>query len=109
MNVLGIFFDSKLTWAKHIANQVNKSSRALHAIKLIRRYFNKGEILALLTSNIYSILFYNSKVWHIPNLKPPLKQLLLSASANALKLSQQRPDVYESFVNIPVTEPYQSK
>ena len=100
MNVLGVIFDSKLTWAKHISTQINKSSRALHAIKLIRKYFNKNEILALLTSNFYSILFYNSEVWHLPTLKPPLKQLILSASANALKLSQSRPDAYESFINV---------
>ena len=57
MNVLGVIFDSKLTWSKHTANQISKSSRALHAIKLIRKYFNKQEILAILTSNFYSILF----------------------------------------------------
>ena len=56
--------------------------------------------MALLTSNFYSILFYNSEVWHIPTLKPPLKQPILSASANALKLSQSRPDVYESSINV---------
>ena len=100
MNALGVVFDSKLNWAKHIANQINKANRALHAIKLIRRYFSKNEILQLLTSNFYSILFYNSEVWHIPHLKPPLKQLLLSASANALKLSQRSPNRYESFIDI---------
>ena len=29
MNVLGVIFDSKLTWAKHISTQISKSSRAL--------------------------------------------------------------------------------
>ena len=75
INVLGIIFDSKLTWAKHIAIQTNKANSALHAIKLIRRYFNQSELLSLLTSNFYSILFYNSEVWHIPSLKPELKQI----------------------------------
>jgi hypothetical protein len=100
MNVLGVIFDSKLNWAKHIANQINKANRAHHAIKMIRKYFNKDEILQLLTSNFYSILYYNSEVWHIPNLKPHLKQLILSASATALKLSQRAPDMYESYVNV---------
>ena len=37
-------------------------------------------------SNYYSILYYNSEIWHLPTLSPRLKQTLLSASANALKL-----------------------
>ena len=100
MNVLGVIFDSKLTWSKHISTQINKANKALHAIKMIRKYFSQSELLTLLTSNFYSILYYNSEIWHIPNLKPDLKQMLLSASANALKISQKHPDRMESFVNI---------
>ena len=51
-------------------------------------------------SNFYYILLYNSEVWHIPTLKPKLKQIILSTSANALKLSQRNPNFYESFVDI---------
>ena len=40
----------------------------------------------LLTSNFYSILYYNCDVWLIPSLKPQLKQHLLSASAKALTI-----------------------
>ena len=100
MNALGVIFDSKLNWAKYVANQINKANRALHAIKMIRKYFTKDKILQLLTSNFYSILYYNSEVWHIPNLKPQLKQLLLSESENALKLSQRSPDMYESYIDV---------
>ena len=100
MNVLGVLFDSKLTWANHVSKQINKANKALHAIKLIKKYFNQTEILTLLTSNFFSILYYNSEVWHLPALKPQIKQLLLSASATALKLSQRKPDPMESFLNI---------
>ena len=82
MNVLRVNCDSKLNWSKHVANQISKSNRALHAIKMIKKYFTQSELLSLLTSNYYSILFYNSEIWHIPNLKPQIKQLSLSASAN---------------------------
>ena len=44
------------------------------------------ELKALLTSNYYSVLYYNSEIWHLPTLSPHLKQKLLSSSANALKL-----------------------
>ena len=36
----------------------------------------------------------------MPNLKPQLKQLHLSASANALKSSQRSPDMYESYIYV---------
>ena len=44
VNVLGVLFDSKLTWSKHIANQINKSNKALHTIKMNQKYFNQEEI-----------------------------------------------------------------
>jgi hypothetical protein len=98
--VLGVLFDSKLSWSNHVSKQINKANKALHAIKLIRKYFNNKELLTLLTSNFYSVLYYNSEVWHLPTLKPQIKQLLLSASANALKITQRPPDPMESFLNI---------
>ena len=56
----------------------------------------------LLTSNFYSVLYYNSEVWRFPKLKPAINQLLLSASAlaNGVKSSQRCPDMYASYVNV---------
>ena len=100
MNVLGVIFDSTLNWSSHISQTITKSKKALHAIRLIKKYFKKDEILNLLTSNFYSILYYNSEIWHLPTLSPQLKKLLLSASANALKLTQVVPDRMQSFISI---------
>ena len=86
MNVLGVTFDSKVNWSLHINNSINKAKRALHALKLIRPHFTPTELRQIVTSNFYSILYYNSEIWHLPNLSPQLKQQLLSASASALKL-----------------------
>ena len=55
-----------------------------------------------MTANFYSVLYYNSEVWHLPTLKPEIKQHLLSASANALKLAQHIQDRMESFINVHV-------
>ena len=85
INVLGVIFDQKLQWSDHIAHCIKKSSKALTAIRLIRRYFNTKELLQLVTSNFYSILYYNSEIWHLQSLKMNLKQKLLSASAKAIK------------------------
>ena len=73
INVLGVIFDSKLQWALQILHCVSKSLNALNAIKLIKKFFNRTELLQLVTSNFYSILYYNSGIWHLPNLKNALK------------------------------------
>ena len=86
MNVLGVMFDSKLQWGKHVSNINKKAMSALHAIRLIRPYFNQTELRQLVTANFYSILYYNSEVWHLPKLNQTLKRNLFTASANALKV-----------------------
>ena len=86
MNVLGVLFDSKLQWNKHIEQTVIKTRKALQAIYLIRKFFNKKELLILITSNYYSILYYNADIWLIPSLSLNAKNQLMSASAAPLKL-----------------------
>ena len=100
MNVLGVIFDTKLQWAPQVNQSLKKSASALNAIRLIKRFFNTTELVHLVTSNFYSILFYNSEVWHLPSLKNTLKQSLLSASAKALKLCMYYPDPFTSFIKI---------
>ena len=65
-----------------------------------QKYFSQSEILTLLTSEFYSVLYYCSESWLIPALKPELKQMLLAASAKALKTSQVHPGPMESYINI---------
>jgi hypothetical protein len=100
MNVLGVIFDFKLQWSQHISHTISKANSALHTIRLIRQYFTTKELLTLVTENYYSILYYNSEIWHIPNLKPQLKQMLLSVSAKALKLCMKKTDPRLSFNKI---------
>ena len=100
INVLGVIFDSKLQWATHVANCVSKSLKALNAIKLIKRFFCKKELLQLVTSNFYSVLYYNSEIWHLPSLNSNLKAKLMSASAKALKVCMYYPDPLISFERI---------
>ena len=84
----------------HIANCISKSTKALNAIKLIKRFFIKAELIQLITSNFYSILYYNSEIWQLP-VKNVLKQKLLSASAKALKVCIYYPaNLCEYFVSI---------
>ena len=100
INVLGVTFDSKMQWSPQVAIASSKALKALTAIRLIKRYFNRTELLQLITSNVYSLLYYNSEIWHLPNLKNTLKQKLLSVSAKAIKSCMYYPDPMISFVNV---------
>ena len=97
MNVLGVTFDSKMQWHHQIQNTINKAKTALNAIKLIRKYFNKNQLLDIITSNYYSILYYNAEVWLLPTLNPQLKQKLLSASSSPLRLTTNNYNYLISF------------
>ena len=68
MNVLGVIFDSKLQWTEQIANSIKGFMKALNAIRLIKKFFTQTELISLVTSNFYSILYYNSEIWQMPSL-----------------------------------------
>ena len=85
-NILGVTFDQKLQWSDHIAHCIQKSSKALNAIRIIRRFFTTKELLQIITSNFYSVLYYNSEIWHLHSLKRNLKIKLLSSSAKAISV-----------------------
>ena len=78
--------DSKLQWGSQVERALTLASKALNAIRLIQNYFNQNELIQLVSSNFYSVLYYNSKVWNLHTLKQSLKNSLLSASSKALIL-----------------------
>ena len=86
INVLGVIFDQKLQWTEQIAHCTANSSKALTAIKMIKKIFNTKELLQLITANFYSILYYNAEIWLLQSLKSNLKQKLLSSSAKAIQV-----------------------
>ena len=97
INVLGVMFDSKLQWKAQVENAIKKSNKAKYAISMIKKYFTKNELNSLLTSNFFSILYYNCDIWLIPSISPRLKQCLLSASASALRMISGNYDKMISF------------
>jgi hypothetical protein len=100
MNVLGLTFDSRLNWGPQVSRAIKGANNSLQAIKMIRKYFKTFEIIQLLTSNFYSKLYYGSEIWHLPTLNSNCKKLLLSASANALKLCNATHDPNISYVDL---------
>jgi hypothetical protein len=86
----GSLFDSKLQWCNHVIKVINKVNRALNAIKLMKRFFTT--LMQMLTSNYYSILYYNTEVWHLGKLKEKYKHLFLVVSARAIRVAYHYPD-----------------
>ena len=85
MNVLGVIFDSKLSWDEHVSKTIKESRKSLFAIQMIKKYFSEIELKILLTSLFYSKFYYASEVWHTPFLKESLKHKLMSSSSQALR------------------------
>ena len=56
INVMGVIFDSRLCGDDYIASSILKVGRA---IRLIKRFFSRKELLQLVASNYFSILYYN--------------------------------------------------
>ena len=100
MNVLGVTFDSKLNWSIQTANAISKANKSLYAIKMISKFLNFNEIKSLLISNFYSTLYYNSEIWLSHLLDQNSKQMLLSASAKALRLTMPFTNRFISFEEI---------
>ena len=74
--------------------------KALSAIKMIKKYFTTKELLEIVTANVYSIVYYNSEIWHLPSLKANLKQKLLSISARAISTCAKHCTLDISFINL---------
>jgi hypothetical protein len=61
---------------------------------------NKKELLQLLTSNLFSILYYNSEVWQRGSLNNSFKKQLMSSSAKTIRLALHYPDPNTSHVDL---------
>jgi len=86
MNILGIHFDNKLNWQKHINIAILKAKKTSQAIKILSRYLPLSKLVQIATSYFYQRLFYGSVVWLIPTLNRIFKHKLLQASANILRI-----------------------
>jgi hypothetical protein len=63
INFLGVMFHCKLNWCERVAYAIKKSNKALHALRIIKRYFKPNELKILLNSYYYPVLYYNAEIW----------------------------------------------
>jgi len=88
MKVLGVYFDSKLTWEKHIRHNISKCSSKLAVLRKLRRNFNSEQFKSIITSQYFSQLYYCSEVWLSQATKANLKNLIRTAHYKALRVLQ---------------------
>ena len=63
MRVLGVMFDSKLSWGSHITHISNIVKKKIHALRKISTELNPSELLCIAHGPIYSVLYYAAGTW----------------------------------------------
>ena len=86
INVLGVLFDTRLTWDSHVDYCITGARKSLHVLRTIRLFFTEKEMANIITSIYYSKLYYGAQVWLLPDLKERHYKRLYSESGRALKL-----------------------
>jgi len=85
IKALGVTLDLNLTWESHI-NQTTKNCQKVNSgFRILKKYFNKDELLSLATSMFFSKLYYASELWLWPNISSKLLKTLTSTSSKVLK------------------------
>ena len=100
MRVLGVIFDSKLTWYNQVMNAVQSANKAKQALSIIAKKFKPSEMLNLATAYFYSRLYYGAKVWLISTLSAKLKKILWQTSSRMLRIVDKDYQCVNSFVSL---------
>lgn len=87
MKILGVVFDSKLSWIPHIDSCIQKTKQAVSGLRHISKYIPQDKMMSLATSFAYSRLYYGAEVWLIPSLIKTQWTRLMSTSTNIIKTS----------------------
>ena len=86
MGILGIVFDSRLEWNKQVDKSILRARQSSQALRRIKNYFCEAEKNTLITSLVFSRMYYRSEIWLLPNLKERHFNRLYSQSGRSLKL-----------------------
>jgi len=63
LKVLGIKFNQNLNWNDHVMYSINSCQKILHGLKILRKYFTKDSFSQVMTSFLFTKLFYAIKIW----------------------------------------------
>jgi hypothetical protein len=86
MRVLGVIFDSKMSWEAHINNISSNIKNKIHALRKISSDLNHSEHLSVAHGSIYSVLYYAAGTWLNDHLHIKLKRILKCLSNSTLRI-----------------------
>ena len=86
MRVLGVIFDSKMSWEAHINNIASNIKKKIHALRKISSDLNHSERLSVAHGSIYSVLYYAAGTWLNDHLSIKLKRILKGLSNSILRI-----------------------
>jgi hypothetical protein len=84
IKVLGVTFDSKLTWDTHSEKAILKGKGLISAFRHVRKYLTESQFLKSVTCNFYSSVYYGASVW-LSNCKAISKTKLTSLHFRLLR------------------------
>jgi len=87
IKILGLHFNQNLTWSDHVIKNINNCQRTLHGLKIIRKYFSFDKFVTILTSFLFSKLFYAIEVWSYDLLPFNIKKVLDSFYYKSLRVA----------------------
>ena len=86
MRVLGVMFDSKLSWENHIVHVCNIVKKKIYALRRISSDLNQAELLNIAHGSIYSVLYYAAGTWLNEGLKEKFVRRLKVLSNSTLQI-----------------------
>jgi len=66
MRALGVILDYRLNWLPHVQTAKNRVLKLLNGLKIIRKKMTFKQSLMVVTSQVFSVLYYASPVWLTP-------------------------------------------
>jgi len=68
IKALGLTIDSKMKWNLHVDKQVSRVTKILNGIRIVKRKFEPSQLKKIVTSQVFSILYYCDTVWLNPSI-----------------------------------------
>ncbi len=63
LKALGTIISNDLTWSRHINYVIRKSNHTIKRIRFLSKWLDKKNLLHLVTSQYFPVVFYSSSIW----------------------------------------------